>query len=267
LNLNNVEICSLRGLEPQATPSNLTVVASSTTDSPFLFDQIEYAPPYIIDLPDNATIVVDAFDDTIDYSSGWTTAGKFGLETSVQNSSLNYKFDGIQITWMTVLALNPPNITINASAQYSIDDGGPVPFPVVAQNPDQIYNLVSFQTGLLSPGTHELFVEYGVDNFVEGSAPLVLDYFIIQKQTPPSVASSPGISQGAIAGAVVGSVLSLALIIFCLWWCNRREKAASSLGREYKPDAAYGDLVHSDGSESRLEREKMAAARNYFEKG
>ena len=92
---------------------------------------------------------------------------------------------------MTLLAFNPPNITINALAHYSIDNGTLFPFPVAAKNPDQIYDLVSFQTGLLSPGPHHLFVEYGIDNFVEGSAPLILDYFIIQNQTLPSVTSSP----------------------------------------------------------------------------
>ena len=135
---------------------------------------------------------------------------------------------------MTLVALNPPNITLNASAQYSIDNGTLFPFPVIAQNTVQQYNLVSFQTKLLSPGPHHLIVEYGVDNFVEGSAPLILDYFIIQNQTFPSVTSSPqsraGLSEGAIAGAVIGSLVGLALMIFCLIRCIKGERAAVSLG-------------------------------------
>ena len=93
LNLNNVEICSLSGISPGATYSNLTVVASGTVDLPFLFDHIEYEPDASVIL-DNATIVVDAFDGDIEYSSGWTTPGEFGGETSVQGSSLNFDFVG-----------------------------------------------------------------------------------------------------------------------------------------------------------------------------
>ena len=164
------------------------------------------------------------------------------------------------------LVSNPPDITVNASARYSIDNETPFPFPVIAQS-NQIYNLVSFQTGPLTPGPHHLFVEYGVDNFVEGSAPLVLDYFIIQNQTFPSVTSSPpsttspsppnttsssppnsqsptitpivgraGLSQGATAGAVIGSLAGLALIIFCLIWYIKGKRAAASLGSSNTAD-------------------------------
>ena len=145
---------------------------------------------------------------------------------------------------MTLVEFNPPNITINASAQYSIDNETLFPFTIAAQNPDQIYNLVSFQTGILSPGPHHLFVEYGVDNFVKGSAPLILDYFIIQNKTLPSVPPNTpiaGLSIGAIAGVVIGSLVGLALIIFGLIRFIKGKKAAASLVREYKPDAAYGE--------------------------
>ena len=148
-------------------------------------------------------------------------------------------------------------------------------------NLDQAYNLVSFQTGLLSPGPHHLDVGYGLDNFVEGSAPLILDYFIIQNQTLPSVPQNttspqaqiptspqaqiptttstpivyhPGLSQGAIAGVVIGSLVGLALIIFGLIRFIKGKKAAASLVREYKPDEAYY------GEGPGLEGEKMTLA-------
>jgi hypothetical protein len=66
--LNNVEICSWHGIAPKTTPRNLTVVASGTTDNLFLFDHIQYAPDASTIL-DNATVVVDAFDDQIGYYS------------------------------------------------------------------------------------------------------------------------------------------------------------------------------------------------------
>jgi len=158
---------------------------------------------------------------------------------------------------MTTVQYNS-NITVNASAKYSIDNGTLCPFPVAAQHSTvQQYNLESFKTGFLTPGSHRLFVEYGVDNFVEGSAPLVLDYFIIQNQTQPSFTPTPSnttstqsptitpidyrerLSERAIAGAVIGSLVGLALIIFSLIRFIKRKNAAASLGREHKPYAAY----------------------------
>jgi len=142
------------------------------------------------------------------------------------------------------------NITVNAWAYYSIDNGTPFHFPVVAQNSTvQQYNLVSFQTPNLPPGPHRLFVEYGINN-LNGSAPLLLDYFMIQNVTGPLFTTSPpntttttttqsptitpifhraGLSNGRIAGVVIGSAVGLALIISSLVWTIRfikREKAA-----------------------------------------
>ena len=106
LNKNNVEICSLSGIvrAPEATFSNLTVVASSTTGSQFLFDRIQYEPDATVIL-DNATVVVDAFDSHIDYSSGWTTPGQLGWETSVQNSTLNFDFVGAFRLYLQIFPL------------------------------------------------------------------------------------------------------------------------------------------------------------------
>jgi hypothetical protein len=64
--LNNVEICSLTDILPKATPNNLTVQVSGTTDNP---DRTQYEPDDSI-VPDNATVVVGAIDDQIGYH-GW----------------------------------------------------------------------------------------------------------------------------------------------------------------------------------------------------
>jgi len=93
VHLNNVEICSSNGFVLKDTPRYLTVVASGTIDNPFLFDHIKYEPDASVIL-DNKTVVVDAFDDHIGYSSGWSSAGGIGMETSVLGSSLNFDFVG-----------------------------------------------------------------------------------------------------------------------------------------------------------------------------
>ena len=150
--------------------------------------------------------------------------------------------------------------TVNSSAQYSIDDGILVPFQVAApqNSTTQRYNLVSFQTRILSPGSHRLFVQYGVDN-PNGSAPLRLDYFIIQNLTiPPFQSATPTstpsptthspvsgkLSSGALSGIVIGSLVGGALIMFGLIWVIRffkRKSAADSLGGQPASYEAYGD--------------------------
>ena len=122
----------------------------------------------------------------------------------------------------------------------------------------QQYNLASFGSPILSPGSHRLFVEYGVDN-LNGSAPLLLDYFIIQNVTgplfttrppyttcPPNTTTikstqSPTITPGTIAGVVIGSAVGLALFIFSLIWTIRFIKTAISL-RQPVPYTTYRDV-------------------------
>jgi hypothetical protein len=82
----------LDGIVPKATPSNLTVQVSGTTNNPFLLDRIQYEPDDSVIL-DNATVVVDAFDDQVSYA-GWSTLGGIGMETSMQGSSLTFDFVG-----------------------------------------------------------------------------------------------------------------------------------------------------------------------------
>ena len=95
LNLNNVEICSLSGfIRDNISSINLTVLAAGTVENPFLFDHLEYKPDATV-ITDNATVLVDAFDGDIEYSSGWTPSGDFGWETSVQGSTLNFDFVGV----------------------------------------------------------------------------------------------------------------------------------------------------------------------------
>ena len=117
--------------------------------------------------------------------------------------------------------------------------------------------MASFDSPVLSPGLHRLFVKYGVDN-LDGSAPLILDYFIIQNVTGPLFTTSPsnttsrpntpgpvfyraGLSKGTIAGVVIGSAVGLALIIFSLIWTIRFIKIAASL-RQPVPYTTYRDV-------------------------
>ena len=101
----------------------------------------------------------------------------------------------------------------------------------------------------MSPGSHRLFVEYGSGVQVQsGSAPLVLDYLLVQNLTIPSsstplaspsttstqaqipgptisgteIANRAGLPKGAIAAVVIGSAVGLALIILILMWIIRR---------------------------------------------
>ena len=106
LTLNRVDVCEFDDILSSATSNhNLTVVASGTTDNPFLFDEITYVPDDSTIL-DNATVAVDAFDDQIQYDSEWTKLGIeigteigpevvfMGTQTSVQGASLTFDFVG-----------------------------------------------------------------------------------------------------------------------------------------------------------------------------
>ena len=94
LNVNTIEMCSFTDIVPKATPSNFTVVASGTTETPFLFDYIQYVPDARTIL-DNATVAVDGFDPQIEYFSGWSITPYIGLMgTSVQGSHLIFDFVG-----------------------------------------------------------------------------------------------------------------------------------------------------------------------------
>jgi len=95
INLNYVEICSssVNDVASKTTPTNLTVVASGTSDNPFLFDHIQYVPDASTIL-DNATVVVDAYDDQIHYSQEWTPYKSIGLEASAKEASLTFDFIG-----------------------------------------------------------------------------------------------------------------------------------------------------------------------------
>jgi len=138
-------------------------------------------------------------------------------------------------------------------AQYSIDDGSIIEFQVANGTSIAHYNLISFQTPILSPGSHRLFVQYGANN-PDNAAPLRLDKFVIQNLTfpslsklvtlssltpssvtPSSVTSSTTISTpsptiapvsgkltaGALSGVVIGSLVGGTLITFGLIWVTR----------------------------------------------
>jgi len=94
-NMNAVEICSQKGIIRvlQATFSTLTVAASGTADNPFLFDRIQYEPDATAVL-DNATVVVDAFCDQIQYGPGWNKLGTTGMMTLDQGASMTFDFVG-----------------------------------------------------------------------------------------------------------------------------------------------------------------------------
>lgn len=178
---------------------------------------------------------------------------------------------GVQVAWITSPgnSFNPgahPG-TVNSSASYSVDNGNQIPFLVPVLDASNT-PYISFQTPILSPGPHSLVVEYGSGVQVQsGSAPLILDYLLIQNLTiPPSttpgvpnpsstsgvaipsstpgviipsstpgVVNLPGLSKGTIAGVVIGCAIGLALIIFILIWIIRRRFVRVESSEETEP--------------------------------
>ena len=145
---------------------------------------------------------------------------------------------------MTTLTAYSDQVT--SSAQYSIDGGSIIEFQVANGTSAPHYNLISFQTPKLSPGSHRLFVEYGANN-PDNAAPLRLDKLVIQNLTYPSSTPSPTtasgkLSAGALSGVVIGSLVGSALIIFGLIWVIRFIKRKLSLSEQAVPYIkTYGD--------------------------
>ena len=92
INRNNWELCALQNISTTA-PTNLTVTASGSTDTPFLLDRIEYIPTASVIL-DNATVLVPGNDTQIQYDSGWSNFRDIGRQTSVNGSTMTFDFIG-----------------------------------------------------------------------------------------------------------------------------------------------------------------------------
>ena len=99
-NLSNANyslpICDTSNLNvtTKTTPRNLTVVASGTTDNPFLFDFILYIPDASTIL-DNATVTVFPDDSQIQYDSSWNTSDATDhVQTSAKGASMTFDFVG-----------------------------------------------------------------------------------------------------------------------------------------------------------------------------
>ena len=109
---------------------------------------------------------------------------------------------GVSLSW---LGFVPSNFSLTpASATYSIDGRTPVQFSVpglISSNSPPLYNQVFFKTKTLSLGRHELIVTYQGNS---GTAPLALDYFVVQNGTSSSSTSAPTSIYGAAPSASSG---------------------------------------------------------------
>ena len=172
------------------------------------------------------------------------------ISSLVRNSIIWYSFFnvskcifglGVSLSW---LGLVPPNASLTpTSAIYSIDGQTPISFFVPAlsaSNALPLYNQVFFKTDTLSPGQHELKVTYQGH---PGTAPLLLDAFVVQNASATSALTSvPGATSatsfsvpsssstsnpwskksplvGAISGAVGGVIV---LVLLLLLYISRR---------------------------------------------
>ena len=144
---------------------------------------------------------------------------------------------GVSLRWIGHLSNDyPPD---QAAVHYTIDgqsnsfsiDGLPVN-STLSQ-----FNLEFFDTGQLSPTPHTLEVLYGGNS---STAPLILDYLIIQNGTssstttstpsfPASTRPAPATStnpegQGSVGAIVGGLIGGLALLVFAFFLLRRRQE-------------------------------------------
>ncbi|KAF8808392.1 hypothetical protein BYT27DRAFT_7337774 [Phlegmacium glaucopus] len=167
----------------QDGPHVLTVKVKVAHQNTFWFDQIQYLPSSSASL-DQSLVRIDSSDSAVQYSSGWQGFGGIVDLTQTTGSTVTYSFSGTSLTFVGYL---PPNFPLTtSSATYSIDGSSPSNFLVPNGSPE-LYNQVLFQTGQLSAGQHKVVVTYQGNS---GTAPLALDYFVVQN-APSSSGSSP----------------------------------------------------------------------------
>ncbi|KAK6995826.1 hypothetical protein R3P38DRAFT_3425365 [Favolaschia claudopus] len=192
-----------------------------------------------------AAYFVDDRDSRVRYSPAWQFYGLEGdlhhtsQASRVQGDSLTLQFEGKSVSFYGGVTSS----TVNASISI---DGGPLEFWVPPVTAGRTNNLI-FESGDLTPGTHELVVTATNDQ------PVWADYFLITPNPAGSVlsSSSAGTSSssatpapssigpphsnahlrsapviGRIVGLVVGIGLSLllGLSLFICWWRKRRAK-------------------------------------------
>ena len=114
---------------------------------------------------------------------------------------------GVSLSWFGLILSNFP--LTSTSAIYSIDNQTPIPFSVPALKDAKalrLYNQVLFKTETLSPGQHELIVTYQGNS---RTAPLALDYFVVQNASATSALTSvPGATSAISTSATSSSVPS-----------------------------------------------------------
>ena len=120
-------------------------------------------------------------------------------------NGLNFLLDlGVSLSWFGII---PFNFSLTpTSAIYSVDGQTPISFFVPAlssANALPLYNQVFFKTETLSPGQHKLIVTYQGNS---GTAPLELDYFVVQNASATSALSSTSVPSAT--SATSSSVLS-----------------------------------------------------------
>jgi len=166
---------------------------------------------------------------------------------------------GTSLSWVGFV---PSNFSlISSSATYSIDDQTPINFLVPAvssSGPREFSNQIFFRTGQLSAGQHKLVVTYQGNS---GTAPLSLDYFVLQNAPSSSTYSSnapthtgdnissgvPSHSStssstttrptGAIVGGVIGGLVLILLLLTLFLFIRRRNSRRAQ---------AFGDKSYSD---------------------
>ncbi|KAF8808393.1 hypothetical protein BYT27DRAFT_7337775 [Phlegmacium glaucopus] len=213
----------------QDGPHVLTVKAKVSNQKTFWFDQIQYLPSSNVSL-DESIVRINSNDPDIQYSSGWKELNGVVNLTQTTGSTITYVFTGVSLSFVSFL---PDKFPLTpSSTTYSIDGKAPASFLVPIGSPE-LYNQFLFQTGQLSAGQHKLVVTHQGNN---GSAPLVLDYLVVQNAPSTSTSSAPtgatstasvptsniGHKKSPPIGIIIGVVCGVIVLVLLLLYIRRR---------------------------------------------
>ncbi|KAG6907066.1 hypothetical protein DXG01_010712 [Tephrocybe rancida] len=238
---NNWVLCNQATLNDG--PHEMTINVT-TTGNTFWLDYITYTPSAAASY-EKAVLRVENSDPAILLGAGWGSLGGTANQTTAKGSQAKFDFVGTSLTWVGFIPTEYPHSS--AVGTFSIDGGAAVNFKLnglSATATTTVYNQVFFTTPDLPPAPHSILVTY--NGGIDAATPLTLDYILLTNTSLPVVAGATSVSPspsstptsspssdgtqtshsktpiGAIVGGVVGGLAVIALVLFILWWRQRR---------------------------------------------
>ncbi|KAH6879650.1 hypothetical protein BKA70DRAFT_206662 [Coprinopsis sp. MPI-PUGE-AT-0042] len=259
---NNWSFCNWKDGTPGEHTLTVRVRSQGQT---FWVDRVQYVPSPKASVASGSVISVSHLDNAITLGDGWVPLGGDANLTTTRGATAEVEFVGTKLSWIGYI----PNQFEKAptTGAYTIDGGPATSFALkgLTESQPAMYNQKFFETPLLSPGPHRVFVVYQGSSettpltltnlLIEGgnfTAPLPGDPSIFAPGANSSSTASDGEGGskppiGAIVGGVVGGLAIIAAIILAVFFiiCRRKSKERARANMHAVPFDSVVDLPSS----------------------